>query len=185
MIVPKVEKLMNEMETSMESGMETGIETGMESKMNVVEKTAKMKYEQDGIFVDLECFMNNIQTLKNHSNGMMIDLSLLLSNVKSCSYVKKTKKNIKSDLDSQTPEQIVNKITSKIEMPTPDVVKLQTMKSTITVPSSELTSHGQVLGIIKEPFETESDNKKNDWDSYDFIKIVILVIILALLIFRK
>lgn len=185
MIVPKVEKLMSEMETM------------SESEMNSSDKLAKMKHEQDGIFVDLDCFMNNIQTLKNHSDGMMIDLSLLLSNVKSCSYVKKTKlhKNYKNDkndnkdkknnLDSQTPEQIVNKITSNIEMPTPDIVKLQSMKSTITVPSADLTSHGQVLGIVKEPFDTESYYKKNDWDSNDFIKIVILVIILALLIFRK
>ena len=70
-------------------------------------------------------------------------------------------------------------------MPSPDIVKLQSLKSTLTVPSSDLTSNGQVLGITKEPFENESENKKNDWDSYDFLKIVILIIILVLLIFRK
>jgi hypothetical protein len=179
MNIPKVEKISSMMETNMESDME--------SEMTLRDKLEKMKKDQDGIFVDLNCFMKNINVLKNHSDNMMIDLSLLLSNVKSCSYVKKSNrhKKLNIDLGANTPEQIVDKITSKIEMPSPDVVKLQSMKSTISVPSADLTSHGQVLGIIKEPFDSESKGKNNDWDSYDLIKIVILVIILALLIFRK
>ena len=179
MNIPKIEKLMSQMETNME--------TNMESEMNLRDKLEKMKKDQDGIFVDLNCFMNNINVLKNHSDNMMIDLSLLLSNVKSCSYVKKSKHSKKLDMDlgRQTPEQIVDRITSRIEIPSPDVVRLQSMKSTITVPSVDLTTHGQVLGIIKEPFDSETGTRKNDWDNYDLIKIVILIVILALLIFRK
>ena len=179
MNIPKVENLMGEMRMGMEMGME------MESEMNIKDKLEKIKKDQDGIFVDLNCFMNNINVLKNHSDNMMIDLSLLLSNVKSCSYVKKSSKKSNIDLGKQTPEQIVNNITSKIEIPSPDIVKLQSMNSTTSIPSANLTSHGQVLGIIKEPFDSETNTKNNDWDSYDLIKIVILVIILALLIFRK
>jgi hypothetical protein len=89
------------------------------------------------------------------------------------------------NFSKQTPEQIVDKITSAIEIPSPDIVKLQSMESTISIPSANLTNHGQVLGIIKEPFDSELNIKNNDWDSFDLIKIVIILIILALLIFRK
>jgi hypothetical protein len=175
MNIPKVEK-------SMYMG-----ETNMESEMNLTNNLENTKKDQDGIFVDLNCFMNNIDVLKNHSDNMMIDLSLLLSNVKSCSYVKKSKKSNKFNMNfsKQTPEQIVDKITSAIEIPSPDIVKLQSMESTISIPSANLTNHGQVLGIIKEPFDSELNIKNNDWDSFDLIKIVIILIILALLIFRK
>jgi hypothetical protein len=184
--IPKVEKISSMGENNMD---ETNVESEMESDMNSRYKLEKMKKDQDGIFVDLGCFMNNINVLKNHSDNMMIDLSLLLSNVKSCSYVKKSKKSkiSNANLGTQSPEQIVNKITSAIEMPSPDIVKLKSMGSTISVGSGDLVSHGQVLGIIKEPFDSESKTKNNDWewDSYDYIKIIILIIILALLIFRK
>lgn len=177
--IPKVEKLMSEMETKSESESES------ESVSHVKDKLEQMKKEQSGIFVDLHCFMNNIEILKNHSDNMMIDLSLLLSNVKSCSYVKKTKNDKNNDYINKSPQEIVDKITSKIEIPTPDIVKLQNMKSTITIPNTNLSTQGQILGIIKEPFVSEMVDKNSDWDSYDFIKILILVLVLALLIFRK
>jgi hypothetical protein len=46
----------------------------------------------DTIFVDLPCFMNKMDVLKNHSDNLMIDLQLLITNLKSCSYVKKMNK---------------------------------------------------------------------------------------------
>ena len=46
----------------------------------------------DTIFVDLSCFMNKMDVLKNHSDNLMIDLQLLITNLKSCSYVKKINK---------------------------------------------------------------------------------------------
>ena len=57
--------------------------------MELRDKIEKMRTDHEGIFVDLNCFMNNIEVLKHHTDNMMIDLSILLSNVKSCSYVKK------------------------------------------------------------------------------------------------
>jgi len=151
----------------------------------------------DGIYVDLGCFMNNIQVLQNHSDNMMIDLSLLLSNIKSCSYVKKNKDKKKNINKITNAEQIVEQITSKIHIPQPDVVKLKNLQANVLVSGSNTNNSNQVLGIVQEPFEstdsldqTDSLNPKPtqtsyDWSNYDFIKVVILVIILALLIFRK
>lgn len=179
MNIPKIEKSETNLKNKLH--MESEMESGMIHEENNVNNG------HDGIFVDLDCFMSNIDVLKNHSDNMMIDLSLLLSNIKSCSYVKKSKKSNKTnDYSDQTPEQIVNKITSGIQIPSPNTVKLQSMKSNISVEGTETKSQGQVLGIIKEPFEsTESHNKKNDWDYYDFVKVMILVVILLLLIFRN
>ena len=50
-------------------------------------KTGKCK--PDTIFVDLPCFLNKMDVLKNHSDNLMIDLQLLITNLKSCAYVKK------------------------------------------------------------------------------------------------
>ena len=142
----------------------------------------------DGVYVDLNCFMKNIQVLQNHTDNMMIDLSLLLSNIKSCSYIKKSKKvNVLNQSNSSNIDsnQIVNQITSKIYIPQPDIVKLQNLKANLLVSNSgNNTNSVKVLEVTKEPFESNSSNQ-SDWSYYDFIKVVILVIILIFLIFRK
>jgi len=139
----------------------------------------------DGVYVDLDCFMNNIDVLKNHTDNMLIDLSLLTSNIKSCSYVKKN--TISNTLptfnrNNSEAERIVNEITSKIEIPQPGVVKLQNLQANVLISTPNERSPAQYLEIVKEPFESDSNY---NWSYSDFFKIVLILIILALLIFRK
>lgn len=172
MSIPTIEKPQMENKSKSES----------ESINSVKSRLDILKQNNDGIFVDLNCFMNNIEILKNHSENMMIDLSLLLSNVKSCSYVKKNKSNNKNN------KNFIDNITSKIEIPTPDTVKLQTIKSTITIPQTELTTQGQLIGIIQEPFNSDTTNTTNisdTWDYYDYLKIGIIIGILVILILKR
>lgn len=122
------------------------------------------------IYVDLNCFMSNIKVLQNRSDNMMIDLSLLMSNVKSCSYIKKPDSKYPADLNIYKQEQeelatiptenMVNKIISNVQIPTPQTVSLG----------------------ITEPFETKHTNT-NTFD--DGIKILIIVIILLLILFNR
>ena len=151
---------------------EIKVENLMESEMELREKIEKMRTDHEGIFVDLNCFMNNIEVLKHHTDNMMIDLSILLSNVKSCSYVKKHHKYKEDVLD-------------RIKIPTPDVVRLQNMRSITTIPHADLTTHGQVLGIIKEPFESETIYKKGFWTTWEIITIVVVILIIIIILVRE
>jgi len=173
MNIPKVETLTNKMETN--------------SEVEQHKMLGNMGNNPDGVYIDLGCFMNNMGNLKNHTDHMMIDLSLLLSNIKSCSYVKKNKHKHKHSPHNTNVENIVNKITSKIEIPQPDIVKLNTVHANLLVSTSE-NSNNQLLEIMREPFNSESSSSKsssNEWSIYDLIKIIIIIIILSLLIFRK
>jgi hypothetical protein len=91
--------------------------------------------------------------------------------------------------NSQNAKQVVNQLTSKIDIPKPNIVSLKNVKTdvfTTGTNSKQKIGSGQVLEVIQEPFTTHSESTNNsNWSSYDFLKIVILVIILVLLIFRK
>ena len=156
--------------------------TKMESESENKNKSPNMGNNPDGIYVDLKCFMNNIEILKNHSDNMMIDLSLLAANIKSCSYIKK--REVKKEIPKNESEasHLINHLASEIKIPKPNVVKLHNVQANVLVssPSENSNGYGTVLEIIKEPFESET-TENNNW--YDFIRIVILVIILVLLIF--
>jgi hypothetical protein len=52
--------------------------------------TEKQDCKLDTIYVDLSCYLNKMEGLKNHSEDLMVDLQLLIRNLKSCSYVKKS-----------------------------------------------------------------------------------------------
>ena len=190
--IPKPENMINgEIQPEVETNQEKLQKNKQEMNMN----------ERPGVFVDLDCFMNNMQSLQNHSPNMMIDLSLLLSNIKSCSYVKKIhpnqnqNKNIKTEKNSSEllPTEILNQLTSQIQLPEPELVKLKNIQANLLVSQGSNSSGvGQLVGISKEPFATEELEKPrtipqtlSDWFSNDYFKVFILVIILLLVIFRK
>src|SRR3990167_3874554 len=107
-----------------------------ESKNNTetAKKDSNMDNNPPGIYVDLDCFMKNINILYNRTDNMMIDLSLLLSNIKTCSYVKKTLGNFKSEIgskDKMDSNQLLEQISSKINIPQPNMVKLKNVKADI------------------------------------------------------
>jgi hypothetical protein len=139
-----------------------------------------------GVYVDLDCFMKNINVLQNRTDNMMIDLSLLLSNIKTCSYVKKTTSDHKlsSKNKKMDSKQLLDQITSKINIPQPDTVQLKNIKADILI-SNGTNSPSQILELAKEPFATDPETKSYNWDYKDLVFVVIIVILIYLLIFRK
>jgi hypothetical protein len=136
-----------------------------------------------GVYVDLDCFMKNINVLQNHSDNMMIDLSLLLSNIKNCSYIKKSSPDSKllSKDKKMDSKQLLEQITSKINIPQPDTVQLKNIKADILV-STNNNSPLQILEMAREPFESEN---KSGWEYKDLVLVIIIVVLIYLLIFRK
>jgi len=168
------------------------------------ENKPNMGNNPSGVYVDLDCFMKNINVLQNHTDNMMIDLSLLLSNIKTCSYVKKTSSSSKVSSNpnpSLSPSkmnttQLIEQITSKIDIPEPDVVKLKNIKADILITEPNSTFPTQLLEVSKEPFESNFESyfgsntvlgttTLNNWNYQDLVLIVILVILIYLLIFRE
>ena len=69
-----------------------------------------MNNTNKNIYVDLNCFMKNIDMLKNHSSNTMIDLDVLLGNIKGCSYVNKNKNSDEMTMDiKQDSIKIMNR----------------------------------------------------------------------------
>ena len=164
------------------------VETETNSNNSTNENKPNMGNNPPGVYVDLDCFMKNINVLQNHTDNMMIDLSLLLSNIKTCSYVKKTSSDSKVSPGKMNTTQLIDQITSKINIPEPGVVKLKNIKADILVTEPNSVSPSQLLEVSKEPFEssTQSKTTKSYNLSYqDLTMIVILVILIYLLIFRE
>ena len=132
------------------------------------------------VYVDLGCFLGNMKNLEEHTDNMMIDLSLLVSNIKSCSYVKKTDE----DRKMKNEQNLLDKIRNNIEIPQPDTVKLVNMPATVivTTNSKNPKSNNQILGLSAEPFENIEENYP--W-IYEMLKIILLIFIIWLLIYKK
>jgi len=166
--------------------MEMDTETNSNSSTN--KNKPNMGNSPSGVYVDLDCFMKNINVLQNHTDNMMIDLSLLLSNIKTCSYVKKTSVDSKVSPGKMNTTQLVEQIISKINIPEPDVVKLKNIKADILVTEPNSNSPPQLLEVSKEPFESNTQSKTTksyNWSYQDLVIVVILVILIYLLIFRE
>lgn len=169
--------------TNQNINTETEIETEMKAKKIT---GPNMGNNPPGVYVDLDCFMKNINVLQNRTDNMMIDLSLLLSNIKTCSYIKKTTTDHKlsSKNNKMNSKQLLEQITSKINIPQPDTVQLKNIKADVLV-SSGANSPSQILEVAKEPFTTDSKSNTHNWDYKDLVFVVIIVILIYLLIFRK
>jgi len=167
--------------------VETEMETNADTNSSTNETKPNMGNNPSGVYVDLDCFMKNINVLQNHTDNMMIDLSLLLSNIKTCSYVKKTGSS-KMTPGKMNTKQLIDQITSKINIPEPDVVKLKNIKADILVTEPNSNSPSQLLEVSKEPFESSTETKKTksyNWSYQDLVMVVILVVLIYLLIFRE
>ena len=163
-------------------------ETETNSNSSTNENKPNMGNNPPGVYVDLDCFMKNINVLQNHTDNMMIDLSLLLSNIKTCSYVKKTSSDSKVSPSKMNTTQLIDQITSKINIPEPDVVKLKNIKADILVTEPNSNSPSQLLEVSKEPFESNTQaktSKSYNWSYQDLMMVVILIVLIYLLIFRE
>lgn len=176
---------------SIDINKDVQVETEINSNTytNTNEKKHNMENNPSGVYVDLDCFMKNINVLQNHTDNMMIDLSLLLSNIKTCSYVKKASSSgSKVSPEKMNTNQLIEQITSKINIPEPDIVKLKNIKADILVSEPNSNSPSQLLEVSKEPFESITEpktTKSYNWSYQDFVMVVILVILIYLLVFRE
>ena len=161
--------------------------------------------EKPAIYVDLSCFLNNINVLKNHSDNIMVDLNLITANIKSCSYVsKKYLDNTAKDMNNNTINNsisntinnitnestkkdylpsIIDKIATNIEIPKPSTVKLYNVPASVLVASTPENDYSRnVMDLTRrEPFENISCN----WSLQDIAKIILIIIILIILINNK
>jgi hypothetical protein len=133
------------------------------SMIKELELKLSKKCDRENIYVDLNCYLGKMETLKNHSENMMVDLSVLASNIKSCSYVNKSKSRpIKT---SSLTEQVIDKIV----IPTPNEVSLSSIlgtssnlatSATLTQPNTETTvTVTETTEPIQESQETEESEQ--------------------------
>jgi hypothetical protein len=155
------------------------LESVMETETNNIKNNMENNMENNyqGVYVDLDCFMKNINVLQHHTDNMMIDLSLLLSNIKSCSYVKKNNITTKLSNDKMNSNELINQITSKINIPKPDIVKLKNIKADLLIANNVNSGKGQVLEVTKEPFTSNYDN------NYNNIYLIVVIFIIIFIIY--
>jgi hypothetical protein len=171
------------------------------------EKMNKSSCKPDTIFVDLPCFLNKMDVLKNHSDNLMIDLQLLITNLKSCSYIRKpAKKSITtnpfkpinggtSDDDwsmsgnfsgffgtSGESSNTVANPNIPVAMPTQETIKVYNSAASVLYTNNPATNTNVMLGIT-EPFQN-SEQQTSFLSSFTF-KIIVLVFILVLLMNMK
>jgi hypothetical protein len=139
------------------------------------------------IYVDLACFMEKMNSLRHHSSNMMVDLSLLTSNLKTCSYVKKIEdpkspsslSKDSSPNSSNKNDELISNVAKSLTMPKPDTVKLINQPATIlmTTGSSNPLENNLTLGV-RETFENVNNN-----DNRTLIWLVIVIIVIIILLF--
>jgi hypothetical protein len=168
----------------------------------------KSSCKSDTIYVDLPCFLNKMDVLKNHSDNLMIDLQLLITNLKSCSYVKKPTKprttntnnpfkpingdSFDDELDINGNFNISGSKTSNtvsnsnipITMPTQDTIKIYNSPASVLYTNNPNTNANVMLGI-SEPFQNSeqqsSTTSTSFFESFTFIVIVIVCIFILLI----
>jgi hypothetical protein len=119
--------------------------------------------KNDTIFVDLGCFLNKMETLKNHSDNLMVDLQLLISNLKSCSYIKKMeqKNNILNnpfkpiDDSNMEPDNNYNS-----NVPKQDTIKVFNSKASVLYTNNPTNNTNVMLGIT-EHFDNSVVNENS------------------------
>lgn len=144
---------------------------------NIKEKELKdeleKKCEKENIFVDLECFLTNMDNLKNHANNMMIDLGVLISNIKSCSYVAKNKDYVNIKMSESKPTDVaLDALIGNIKVPKPEEVNLPGVND----------KRG---GDNKESFGNIDPKFDFKWFSSDLLIVIVIVFILYFIIFQR
>lgn len=141
------------------------------------ESVIKTDKKPETIYVDLPCFLNRIDTLKYNSSNTLIDLQLLISNIKSCCYVKKDTNEKDTSTNNISNNKSNTITTTNIELPK---TKQESIKVYGTQASVLYTNSpkNMLLGMT-EPFDLLNINNN------DVMKIVILILILLFLMKLK
>ena len=150
---------------------------------------APTKSEQckpDTIYVDLPCFLDKMDILKNHSDNLMIDLQLLITNLKSCAYIRKlTKKTPPSNNPFKPINDDFNfEISSNVPviMPTQETIKVYNSLASVLYTNNPANNANVMLGIT-EPFEN-SEQTTEFYNTFSF-KLIVLVLIVVILMNLK
>jgi hypothetical protein len=155
---------------------------------NPIPKPSSVKSEQckpDTIYVDLSCFLSKMDILKNHSDNLMIDLQLLITNLKSCSYIKK----VSTPTPSPNPFQPINgpsvnpndSPTSPVIMPTQETIKVYNSQASVLYTNNPSNGANVMLGI-SEPFEnSEQSESESFFNTFSFKLIVLILVVLFLM----
>jgi hypothetical protein len=158
------------------------------------EKSGKCK--SDTIFIDLPCFLSKMDVLKNHSDNLMIDLQLLITNLKSCGYVKKAAKKkspstnpfkpiSESDDASFSSQQSENSSTVSnsnvpVIMPSQDTIKVYNSQASVLYTNNPSNNANILLGLT-EPFENSEQPQSSFFASFTFKMIVLVLVVLLLM----
>jgi hypothetical protein len=144
------------------------------NNMNMNNNTSSHSSGSNTIFVDLPCYMSKMNNLSAHSDNMMVDLSLLTSNLKSCSYIKK----------APTPIEQANL------MPQQDMIKVANIPAKVLVTSNSpnKADNNLVVGLTKETFDMLNDTLNNItygwWETF-YVKLIVLLLILYVIMYKK
>jgi hypothetical protein len=134
------------------------------------------KCDKDKIYIDLGCFLANMDNLKNHADNMMIDLGVLVANIKTCAYLAKDSATV----TTPKPVETVN-VVDQIKIPKPEEVVLQ--KPNIPLPGMGLKPGNQDK---REKFENVGPEYTGfNWFSTDLLIAIFIVFIFWIIIFQR
>ncbi|AYV80082.1 MAG: hypothetical protein Gaeavirus8_13 [Gaeavirus sp.] len=128
------------------------------------------KCKPDTIYVDLPCFLNKMESLRDHSDNLMIDLQLLITNLKSCAFIRKNRKRSSrsgglNPSDPDDPDNNNNNnnnnssgsVVAPIQpfVPPQDTIHLFNAPASVLYTDDPNNSRysGMVVGSTREPFQ--------------------------------
>ncbi len=151
----------------------------------------------DTIYVDLPCFLAKMDILTNHSDNLMIDLQLLITNLKSCSYIKKVPKpaptpspfqpinssdndaNANMNFSSGGSSNTVSNSNIPVIMPKQETIKVYNSQAAVLYTNNPSNGANVMLGIT-EGFEN-SEQSVSFYNTFSFKLIALILVVLFLM----
>ncbi len=141
----------------------------------------KERCDKENIYVDLRCFLSNMDTLKNHATDMMIDLGILVSNIKSCAYQAKKDFKPNNKKEDKIYDVTLDSLVDKIMIPKPEEISIN---STTNMPKMENMENLQNL-LKTENFGNVESEYNFKWFSGDLLIVIVIIFLLYFIIFHK
>jgi hypothetical protein len=115
----------------------------------------------------------------------MVDLQLLITNLKSCAYVKKmNKKKVMPNNNPFLPVQETNSESNSdisVEMPVQDVIKVYNSPASVLYTNNPSNNANVMLGLT-EPFNNSNEDiTPSFFSSFTFKLIVVILVILFIM----
>ncbi len=140
--------------------------------------------QSNKIYVDLNTYLSRMSKLKDHSDNIFVELPLVLSNIRSCSYMAK---NPLDTLVSSKSDNNINQALDSLTPPTPSVVKLD---ENINVSGSGVVSGSDTLSI--QVIEENGQKKEGfalldrlSWSNKELMLIVVIILLIYFMVYKK